>query len=141
MTQRTRTALAIVAGFIVNMAVVSIAEAVLGMIYPLPAGLDVNDRAQMAAHVQSLPAGAFAGLLIGWAAGAFSAAATAYLVSGRVRWLAWVGAGANLLGVAMSVALLPHPIWLAAIGLAAPIAAGFAVPALWGPARQAPGAA
>ena len=139
MKQRMRTALAIVAGFLANIVVVSASEAVLGMIYPLPAGLDVNDPAQLAAHVRTLPTGAFAGLLIGWALGAFAAAATAYLASGRVRWLAWVGAGANLLGVVMSVAFLPHPLWVAAIGLAAPFAAALAVPALLGGARQAPG--
>jgi hypothetical protein len=76
-----------------------------------------------------MPVAALAMLLAGWAAGAFGSAVVGYLI-GRKTWTAWVGPMFNLLGVIMSIAMFPHPLWVAVIGLIVPFVAGWSVPRL-----------
>ncbi|PTT75836.1 hypothetical protein DBR41_25820, partial [Pseudomonas sp. HMWF010] len=59
-----------------------------------------------------------------------------YLVARRT-WAAWVGPMFNLLGVVMSITMIPHPLWVAVIGLIMPFVSGWSVPRLL--ARKAEG--
>ena len=124
-----RGILAVLGAVVANVLIVSLCEMVLGRAFPPPPGLNLQDPAALKAFAQSMPTAALALLTAGWAAGAFGSAATGYLIA-RKTWAAWVGPAFNLLGVAMSLSMIPHPLWVAIIGLAMPFLAGWSVPRL-----------
>ena len=82
----------------------------------------------------TMPVEAYLALLAGWATGAFGASATAYFIAERKVWAAFLGAAINLLGVLVTVATIPHPLWVTAIGLIVPLMAAAAIPRFGGPA-------
>ena len=127
-----KSILAVLAALAVNLLVVATGETALGLAFPPPHGANLSDPAQLEAFMNAMPALAFVGLVAGWALGAFGAAAAAYFVAGRVVWAAFVGAGINLFGVLVTVATIPHPLWVAAIGLFVPLVAAVTVPRFGG---------
>ena len=106
-----RSVLAVVAGLGLSIAVVGGVEALSSRLYPLPEGLDYNDRAAMTTAFSQLPAGAFVAVLVAWGLGALSGSFAAVYVSGRdtpgyvIGVLLGAAALANLL-------IVPHPLWV-----------------------------
>ncbi len=106
--------LAIVAGSIVNMALVKVSQ----VVYPFPADVDPNDMESFRAYVEAngLPTGA---LLIVWAAHAGGSFVSG-LVCGLVARRAWIAAAVALGflwtggGVAMLM-MIPAPMWFAVL--------------------------
>jgi len=133
-----RGILAVLGALIANVLIVSLCEMGLGRAFPPPPGVNLQDPAALKAFAESMPTAALVMLVAGWAAGAFGSAATGYLIA-RKTWAAWVGPAFNLLGVVMSVAMIPHPPWVAAIGVVMPVLAGWSVPKLLGQKRAAAG--
>ncbi len=129
-----KTVRAVLAAFAVNLLVVGTAEWGLSRAFPPPPGVNLSDPAQLEAFMNGMPLAAYLGLLLGWTLGAIGASATAYFIAERRVWAAFVGAGINLLGVLASVATLPHPLWVAAVGLIAPLMVAAAVPRFGGAA-------
>jgi len=127
-----RAILAVLGAIVANIILVTLCEMILKAGFPPPPGLDLNDPAQLKAFAQSMPPLALAGLLVGWAVGAFGSAAAGLLIA-RKAWAAWVGPAFNLLGVVMSITMIPHPLWVAAIGVLTPFVAAWSAPRLWGP--------
>lgn len=74
----------VVAGGLVVLGV----EALSGRVYPLPPGADLSDPQALGAAITSMPAGAFALLLAGWALAAFLVGWIAARLT-RVAWGAW----------------------------------------------------
>jgi len=127
-----RAILSVLCAVITNVLLVSLCEKGLTTVFPPPPGLNLSDPAQLKVFAESMPIAALTMLLAGWAAGAFGSAVVGYLI-GRKTWTAWVGPMFNLLGVGMSVAMIPHPLWVAVIGLIMPFVAGWSVPKLLAP--------
>lgn len=127
-----RGILAVLGAVIANVLIVSLCEMLMGRAFPPPPGVNLQDPAALKAFAQAMPTAALALLTAGWAAGAFGSAATGFLIA-RKTWAAWVGPAFNLLGVVMSLATIPHPFWVAIIGLVMPFLAGWSVPRLLGP--------
>lgn len=106
-----RSVLAVVAGLGLSVAVVGGVEALSSRLYPLPEGLDYNDRAAMTAAISQLPAGAFVAVLVAWGLGALAGSFAAVYVSGR-------DAPGYLIGVLLGAAaianllVIPHPLWM-----------------------------
>lgn len=107
---------------------VTVVETLNWQLFPLPAGVDPGDPAQMAAAVQSIPfiakaivlKGYFLGALIGgWSALAIARWVPALLV---VVGMAWLGAAFNIMAI-------PHPVWMAIGSFVAPALGGWL--ALW----------
>lgn len=132
-----RGSLAVLGAVIANVLIVSLCEMGLGRAFPPPPGVNLQDPAALKAFAQAMPTAALAVLTAGWAAGAFGSAATGFLIA-RKTWAAWVGPAFSLLGVVMSLAMIPHPFWVAVIGLAMPFLAGWSVPRLLGPRAASP---
>lgn len=112
-----RIVAAIVAGMIVAMILVIAVETASEQVYPLPAGLNPADPAQMRTHVATLPAGAFAFVLAAWFVGT---AAGAWLATRLARSpIAGFVVGVLLLtaGVA-NMLFIPHPVWFWAASIA-----------------------
>lgn len=127
-----RGILAVFGAVIANVLLVSLCEMGLTRAFPPPPGLDLNDPVQLKVFAESMPTAALMMLVAGWAAGAFGSAAAGYLIA-RKTWAAWVGPGFNLLGVVMSVSMIPHPLWVAAVGIVMPFIAGWSMPLLLRP--------
>jgi hypothetical protein len=132
-----RSILAVLGAVLANVLIVSVCEMGLTAVFPRPPGLDFNDPEQLKTFAQSMPTGALAMLVAGWAAGAFGSGAVGYLI-GRKTWTAWVGPMFNLLGVVMSIVMIPHPLWVAGIGVIMPFVAGWSVPRLLGTKPEMP---
>lgn len=131
-----RVVAAIAIGFLVNYCVVSASEALLSRAFPPAPGTNLADPVQLAAFVKSLPVTAFLGLVTGWAVGAMGAVTAAYLISDRMVPLAWVGGAISLVGVISTLCMLPHPLWVAIVGVVMPFVVAWGIPRAIGLPRR-----
>lgn len=106
-----RSILAGVAGMLVSVVLVTAVELVNSVLLPFPPGLDVYDRAAVATFIQTMPAGAFVAVWLGWALGAFAGTwVTKKLTpSGSNRPAITVAVIFTLFCIA-NMAMIPHPI-------------------------------
>jgi hypothetical protein len=106
MSSLRRRVLAIVAGIVTAMAVVSLADLLIGRVFPMPVGTDVRDAVSMAAAIASMPTIALALLILGWALGTGIGAFTALISVGLIV------AVVLLLATISNLLALPHPRWM-----------------------------
>jgi len=108
----SRSVLAVLAGIAVGVALIAGVGAASTQLYPLPAGLDVNNREAMSNYAATLPLAAFlvvlAGYAVGGLGGGYLAARLAPSAPAR-----HAGAIALFLVVASVINLraIPHPGW------------------------------
>ena len=121
MNQRVRSILGVVAGFIAASAVMMVFEAINGhVIYPElgQAAAKVKDPGQMRALMATVPAGAMAVVLAGWAVGAFVGGWVAQRI-GRGD----AGRSGVVLGILLTAAgiannlMIPPPLWFWVAGM------------------------
>jgi hypothetical protein len=107
-----RKALSVIAGMVAGFIVVSIVEAFSSQVFPVPDGLDIKDRADLAWYVSTLPATAFLFVLGAHILGAFVAGFTCVAVS-RTGWMmgALFCGGVILAGGIANLFIIPHPTW------------------------------
>lgn len=108
-----RSALVLLAGVVVSVLVVIIMDTVVGNLYPLPPGTDLNDQHSMRTALAAMPPGAFVLLLSGWvlAAGA-GAYLAARLATRSAAMHGLIVAGFVLIATVANLAAIPHPTWL-----------------------------
>jgi hypothetical protein len=118
MNERVKNIIAVVAGVISGVATIFICEMINSMNIKMPEGLDMNNRAAMAAWMQTLPLSAYLVVLAGYIVGAIDGAVVATLVSGRTtaRPAVIVGVVLTVAGI-MNVMMLPQPGWFVAASL------------------------
>lgn len=110
---------AVFAGMLAAALVVGLVESLSHAIYPSPVGLDPTDKVAMEAYMRSLPTGAFIMLLVGWFDGTMVGAFLATLMTGgRERWPSLAVGGAMLSGALFTMMQIPHPPWVAMVGIA-----------------------
>src|SRR5688500_17305018 len=113
MNPTIRSALVLLAGVVAAVLVVVLVDALVGSIYPLPEGPDLNDPASMRAAVAAVPTAAFALLLGGWVV---AAAAGAYLAARLARRSpalhGLIVAIFVLMATVANLAAIAHPTWL-----------------------------
>jgi hypothetical protein len=113
MNPTIRSALVLLAGVVAAVLVVVLVDTLVGSMYPLPEGTDLNDRASMRAAVAAMPASAFALLLGGWVV---AAAVGAYLAARLARRSpalhGLIVAIFVLMATVANLADIPHPMWL-----------------------------
>ena len=128
-----RSFVAVMAGMVVAVTIVSVGDLVAGTIHPLPAGFDMGDMAQVRAHAAAAPWSAMLTVLVGWILAPFAGGLVASRVSARSRrQYAWVIAGVMLAATLANLRALPHPAWMVVGALIGVPAAG------WLAARLAP---
>src|SRR3990170_6293051 len=105
-----RSALVLLAGVIVAVVVVILMDTLVGSLYPLPPGTDLNDQHSMRTALAAMPTAAFALLVTGWvlaaAAGAYIAARLATR-SAALHGL--IVAGFVFLAAVATLAAIPPP--------------------------------
>ncbi len=107
-----RRILAVVAGLVVAMAVVFAVEALGGIAFPPPPGMDPADPDSVRHNMASVTIGALVFVLVAWTLGAL---AGSYVVGrligpGGWRWGLVAGAFVMLGGIA-NMTRIPHPLW------------------------------
>jgi len=108
-----RSFVAVMGGMVVAVTIVSVCDLIAGTFHPLPAGLDLSDRAQVAAHAAAAPTSALLVVLLGWILGPFAGGLVASRVAARSRkQYAWVIAGVLLAATAANLLAIPHPAWM-----------------------------
>lgn len=106
-----RTILAAVIGMIVAGVAVGLVEFGNSQLFPFPPGFDMNDQAQIAAFVKTLPPVAFAVVIVGWAIGAFVGPLVAKKIAPAAgNRPAIAVAVIFLLFCVFNMFMLPHPI-------------------------------
>lgn len=126
-----RSTLAVLLGLLVALATMLLLE-YLGMsLFPLPPGVALDDEEDLARLVASAGPGKQAWVLMGWTLAALGGGWTATRTGRRRSAEALVVGGLIVAGVLANIALLPHPAWMASIGVLLPL------PAAWAGARMA----
>ena len=114
---------ALAAGLFAAMIVITGMELVSAKwLYPLPAGFDASQPAQVQAFVSAMPAWAHACILGGWLLGALAGGSVAGRLETRYPWLPASLVGAFVaIGTLMNAQAIPHPAWVLALGVLLPV--------------------
>ncbi|MEM7459569.1 MAG: MauE/DoxX family redox-associated membrane protein [Pseudomonadota bacterium] len=107
-----RSAFAGIAGVVVGIIIVFIAEAVGHMIFPPPEGVDLSDPDQLRAIMDEIPLGAKIAVLVAWGLGTFGGGVVGVALSGRKAWPATVVAIVMLAMAGLTLYAIPHPLWM-----------------------------
>ena len=113
-----RAILAVVAGCVLSVLIVTGVEALGHMVYPPPAGLDPRDPAAMRTLLAEMPFGAFVIIVSGWILGAGLGAWLATWLSRTGR--AWPGGavgGVTLAATGINLFTFAHPLWVVVVAL------------------------
>jgi glyoxylase-like metal-dependent hydrolase (beta-lactamase superfamily II) len=113
MHQMIRSALVLLAGVVVALLVVMLMDAVVGRVYPLPAGTDVNNPESFRQAIAALPVAAFALLVVGWALAAGAGAYVAARLATQARAIhGLIVALFVLVATVANLGRIPHPTWM-----------------------------
>ena len=107
-----RSIIAVLAGLVIAMISITVVQMLGHQLYDSPAGLDLNDKAAIAAYMEKMPIGAMLMVLLAYVAGAFLGGLLAARLAPRKPILHAMIIGTLLFfaGIANFV-MLPHPIW------------------------------
>lgn len=121
-----RTILGVLAGLVVMFLAIMGVEAVGHRFHPPPPGLDPMNPAHEAAFAQfvaDMPLSGKLMLALAWTLGAFAGGFVAAKIARHPRAAAVLVALVVMSGVVGMIMAVPHPSWLAALGLLLPIPA------------------
>ena len=114
----TKYVLPVVVGVMAGVILITFGEMGVHYIYPLPAGIDMNDKAGLVAAMSKMPVNAFVLLLINYMVCAFLAGMIATLVAGRSAKIPAIVVGIALtLAGAFNMVMVPQPLWFSVINL------------------------
>jgi hypothetical protein len=120
MSPLVRNALAVVAGGIVGIAVIMVAQYLNSTMFPPPAGIDYSSAEGMARAVAQMPTGAFVGLIVGYLLGTTAGVYAGVRVAASNHALvAWLVAAIFVAGGLSNFMMIPHPTWVFALSLLA----------------------
>lgn len=113
-----KSILSIVLGLLIGFVVIALIEASNVLLFPPPAGLDLNDPATLQAYAAQIPTGAKIIVLLAWAVGTFAAGATAakVAVKSKTTHALIVGALFMMAGI-YNMLTIPSPTWFWIIGI------------------------
>jgi hypothetical protein len=120
MSPLVRNTIAVVAGAVVGLAMMMVAQLVNASLFPPPTGVDVSTPAGMAQAVSRMPTGAFIGLVAGYmvatTAGAYVGAR---LAASRHLLVACLVAALFVAGGVANFMMIPHPTWVPIVAMLA----------------------
>lgn len=113
-----RNVLAVGLGAVAAIVVVTASDALVASRWPLPAGADSNDPAQLRVAMAALPVAAFLVMLVGWllAVSVGALVATRLSADGRKRH-GLIITILFLLATIVNLVSIPHPVWLSVIAV------------------------
>ena len=105
------------AGVVSGGLTVALLEFVSHAIWPPPAGLDLTDAKAVAELMATAPLGAFIALIVAWTLGGMVGSGVAAAVATWRRVLiAGMAGGMTLVGAAVNLMAIPHPLWVTVAG-------------------------
>lgn len=134
MSPMVRSIFAVVGGIIMAMVVVMLVQGVSLKLYPLPEGIDLNDKNAFVEYIRTLPIGAFLLVLASWFVGPAAGSLVAGTMARRSPFLHAAPIAVLFLAASIfNMSALPHPSWFWLPGiLASPLGAAcgawFALP-------------
>jgi hypothetical protein len=115
-----RDILAGIAGIVVAVAIVFLAEKLSHTVYPMPVSIDPGDTEELRTYVAAMPLGAFFMLMGGWAVATFVGAVVADRIGTAKAWIfPTVVGGFMFAATTANLILIPHPHWFTALSLLA----------------------
>ncbi len=107
---------AVAAGLFVAVLIIMAVQALSGLLYPAPPGLDLTDREAFAAYARQLPIGALLIVELSYLLGSLAAGATVAWVARDSHTRLAMAAGVVLtLAGFTNLAAIPHPVWFAVL--------------------------
>ncbi len=118
MNSKVRGVLAVIAGIVLAMLMVAVIESIGHAVYPPPESLDFTKPDQVREYIEKLPLGAFLFVLTGWIGGTFCGGLVAAWI-GRTKPMVFsMIVGAFVLAATIAnLTMIPHPAWMAIIGI------------------------
>ncbi|HEY6161197.1 MAG TPA: hypothetical protein VI112_08235 [Bacteroidia bacterium] len=110
--------LSVIAGAVIAAGLVFLSDVLTGKVYPPPAGIDLNNAAEVKKMVEAMPAGAFGFMIAGYAVACFAGGLVAALVSGcKTARASFIVGVVITAGSIMNVMSIPgHPLWFVILG-------------------------
>ena len=106
-----------IAGVVAGGMTVAALELLSHAIWPPPAGLDPSDPAAIAEVMASAPLGVFIALIVAWTlGGAVGSGVAAAIATWRRVLIAGMAGGMTLVGAAVNLIAIPHPLWVTIVG-------------------------
>lgn len=108
-----RRIFSVLAGLITGVVIISLVEMANGKLFPLPDGIDFNDKQALKQLMLNMPLGALIMVLSGWVLGSFSGGIVATIVADEKKQRMSL-----IVGIAFTIATIfnmmsiPHPIWM-----------------------------
>ena len=125
--KNTKVIFGTLVGAMAGIALVALGEYLIGKMFHLPEGTNMDDKKAMAAAIASMPATAFILLLVNYGIASAIAGAVGTLVSGKTSKLPALIAGGILTAAGlMNILSIPQPIWFDVINLAEYIPCAYA---------------
>ena len=129
MQHALRNILGMFAGLFAAVLIIGGIQALSSLIYPLPEGVDVNDREAMKAFIGSLPAGAFGLVLASYFTGTLVGTwLTSRIIRGVQRAPAFAVGSLLFAAAVLNMLSIPHPGWFMIVCvLAFPVATALGI--------------
>ncbi|MGL4314518.1 MAG: hypothetical protein ACRCSO_11070 [Sphingomonas sp.] len=116
-----RNILGTLAGIAVAMLVMLAIEYLDGLLYPLPADIDLDDPVVTAGLIAAMPLPAKLIVVSAWLLGAFAGTWAALRITDW-RWSAAIVTALVVIGGVMNFLALPHPVWMQVCAVLLPLA-------------------
>ena len=117
-----RTLLGIIVGLVTAMLLIFALEAAGMMVFPPPAGLQLNNEADLAQLVAQSSPGKKSWVVFGWALASFVGGWVAARISQlHPRFAALAVAALIMIGTVMNAMVIPHPMWMNVLGIVLPV--------------------
>lgn len=122
-----RRLLAVIAGTVTSVLVVSLSDAIVGALHPLPAVTGSDQEGALARGIAAMPPLAHLLLLAGWALAGLAGAWMAVRLTSE-RWVpaGWIVLGILLASTVANLFMIPHPAWMLPVAIVAVPLAGWA---------------
>jgi hypothetical protein len=115
-----RDILAGIAGVVIAVLIVFLADELSHMMYPMPAGLDPSDTEDLRDYIATLPLAAFLMVMGGWVVATFVGAVVADRIGTAKTWIYPTAVGGFVFAATTAnLILIPHPHWFTAVSLTA----------------------
>jgi hypothetical protein len=114
-----RDILAGIAGVVIAVLIVFLANELTHMMYPMPADMDARDTEALSAYIATMPIGAFLMIMGGWVVATFVGSVVADRIGTAKTWIyPTIVGGFVFAATTANLILIPHPHWFTAVALA-----------------------
>ena len=121
-----RDILAGIAGVLIAVAIVFLADELSHMLYPFPAGIDPADSGALRDYIAALPPAAYFLVMGGWVLGTFVGSVAADRMGTAKPWIYPSVTGILMFAAtAATLIAIPHPLWFSIVSLLAILASAW----------------